>query len=168
MWFSISCRFLRKSHLDSTATLFNTLLIIKQTVKLKCAYQYLKKKSRQMAKIFRISFLWYMLYYLSFYHTTTIYNLIRGFTDCQMPVKSCFWPFKHGKFFEQLCSQLLFAVHIPQDSCLFMYEILRLIRQGWTLYVNEILKQQQAKSIEQWFYLFQVLKAACNVSTSIY
>ena len=35
-----------------------------------------------MAKIFRISFLWYMQYYLSFYHTITIYNLIRGFTDC--------------------------------------------------------------------------------------
>ena len=56
-----------------------------------------------------------------------------------------------------------------QDSCLFMYEILRLITVAlWPVPVNEILKQQQSKSIEQWFYLFQVLKVAYNISTSIF
>lgn len=48
-----------------------------------------------------------------------------------------------------------------------MYEILRLLTVALA-YVNEISKQQQSKSIEQWFYLFQVLKAAFNVSTSIF
>ena len=167
MWLSISCRFLRKSHLDSTAMSFNTLLIIKYTVKLKCAYQYLKRSPDRQLKYSELvscgtcSTIYHSIIPQAIQLNSWLYRLLDA---CEILLLAT----QTQEAFEQLCSQLLFAVHIPQDSCLFMYEILRLIRQGWTLYVNEILKQQQAKSIEQWFYLFQVLKAACNVSTSIY